>query len=108
MNIAKILYWIIFICILLSSLYLQYEGHQAFGIRILLFLGFFHLIVFVIAIKDFMGIRSKIMEGVELIIKVMGIVAIIIFTILIISIVTPFFLLGKMLSKPREFFKTFQ
>jgi hypothetical protein len=108
MNISKILYWFVFVCICLYSFYLQYKGYETLGIKIMLFLSFFHIIVFHLAENSFIEIRYKIREDIGLITKGIIIVTIAILTFVIIVIMAILFLLKKLFLQPREFFKALQ
>ena len=119
MDMPKILYWSVFICVSLFSFYLQYyKEYQIFGITILLLFGSFHLIVFVVAEKSFVEIRLKIREVISLIFEginavwkdkliVMYVFVAIISTIIIVLLFL-FFFIKKLFYEPRVLFKTFQ
>lgn len=71
-NISK-LYWGMFSLIFFIASSLIFKGYQGIGIVILLILGFSHIIVFHIAEKDFLGIRLKIKELIDSVIRMVAI-----------------------------------
>ncbi|HJO89708.1 MAG: hypothetical protein QGH85_00395 [Candidatus Pacebacteria bacterium] len=118
MNIPKTLYWFVFLCIFLGALYLTITGNQSIGFTIFFVLGMLHAIVFYIAEKDFLGIRSKVREIIfwisggihavwedKLIIPFAFIAIISVFFIILLFL---FWGLKKLFCEPRAVFKALQ
>lgn len=118
MNISKILYWFVFICIFLYASYLSITGYQTLGFSIFFILGMIHAIVFHIAEKSFTEIRSKIREVVfwisggihavwkDKLIIVFAFIAIL--SVISIVLIFLFFSLKSLLCKSRAFLKAFR
>lgn len=104
MNMPKMSYWFVFWCVFLLTFYLQRKGYDALGITLMLLLWASHLIVFHLAEDDFIGVRIKTREGVELVAK--GITIVLALTLVVTMALL--FIVQKMISEPREFFKTLQ
>lgn len=71
MNASK-LYLVVFLFIYFFASFLILIGYQNIGIIILLVLGFPHLIIFHIAEKDFIGIRLKVKDIINSVLKKEG------------------------------------
>ncbi|MFQ5661909.1 MAG: hypothetical protein ACE5F2_01505 [Candidatus Paceibacteria bacterium] len=116
MNVSKILYWFVFLCIFLLASYLSITGRQVSAFIIFFVLGMFHAIIFHLAEKSFLEIRSKIKEVISLISE--GIYAvwkdkliiiyafIAIFSVISIILLYFFFFLKKLVCAPMAVFKT--